>query len=357
MGIFVSDRKYRNLLRGNRHCFNQFFDEEASANNLLLYYLPLYSSVEIGDRYSKALIFCEEKGRYVEEVIPIPPVIYNRVSLKAKKNRKKIERLLDQGYHIFNAIPFKNGKWTMHQLLEKSKDIKEHLPQSLEATEENIISMMEQFEFLFIKPFFASIGKGIMYIEKQENESWIFHYRDENGKWQQEAFTTQLPSHLLTCISSRPFIVQERIQLATYQNRTFDTRVIVQKNETGCWGITGMLGKLAQHGDVITNVGQGGDFADIIVYLQGNPTFNPEEVYNKIKDLAINIANYLEAYTHHIADLGMDIGITKNGKPYFIECNFRSQYSGLEQEYTLIEVCRNIFANPIRYGNYLLSKS
>lgn len=355
MGIFISKKKYRNLLAGRSYHSNIFYEEAASSNNLRLYHISLHHIVMEGNIMTKAVFWNSEKKGYDEEIIPLPRVIYNRVSLKRKGVRDKVKQLLDKGYEIFNSIPFKNGKSKMNQLLEQNAKIAQHLPKTLEANESNIKLMMNQFDKLFIKPHYASIGKGIMFMEKEE-EKWVLHYRDNRQNWHKATFSSDLPSVLKKAISSRPFIVQERIPLATYNERTFDTRVIVQKNETGKWAITGMVGKLAQKGHMITNVGMGGDFDNIVTYLEKNPSFSPEVICQDIEELALNIAHDLEKYSYHIADLGMDIGVAENGKPYFIECNFRSQYSGMETNESLEDVCRNLYSNPIRYGSYLLNK-
>ncbi|MBM6618234.1 YheC/YheD family protein [Bacillus suaedaesalsae] len=356
MGIFISKRKYQHLLDGRSYSSNYFYEQGANDCNLSICYVTLNDLSLEKTENVKALLYDKDEEKYKEKLIPLPRVVYNRVSQKSQRIRDKLKQLINLGYYVFNALPFKNGKFIMNQLLEKNAEIASHLPKTLEATESNIKRMMNQFNKLFIKPFYSSIGKGIMYMEKVENGDWILHFRDDKQKWHQTKFTYTIPAHVLKAISQRPYVVQERIPLATYDGRSFDTRVIVQKNETGNWGITGMVGKLAQKGHVITNVGMGGDFSDIVTYLSMNPTFSPEEICKSIEDLALKIAHELEKYSYHIADLGMDIGIAEDGKPYFIECNFRSQYSGMEKDPSLEEVCKSLYANPIRYGSFLLRK-
>ncbi|MBM6618219.1 YheC/YheD family protein [Bacillus sp. RD4P76] len=242
----------------------------------------------------------------------------------------------------------------MHELLSKDSELCNHLPYTLEATMENIKIMMKQHDRLFIKPCYSNIGKGIMHMNKTETGEWVLHVRNERQTWIQINFLHELPEVLVNAITSRPYIVQERITLAKYKGRNFDTRVIVQKNESGEWAITGKVGKLAQMGNVITNVGLGGDFADIMTFLDLNPQFSSNIICEEIDKLSLKIAKYLENYCYHIADLGMDLGVAQNGMIYFIECNFRSQYSGMEKNTDLLAICENVYENPIRYRSFLL---
>ncbi|MFD1735476.1 YheC/YheD family protein [Bacillus salitolerans] len=355
LGIFISIKHYQKLVNGNRKCSHYFYEKEASLNNISLYYISLPDVKIEKPIKTKALLFDPEQNIYREEFIPLPRVIYNRVHLRRKKYRRMLKHMLDLGYEIYNSIPF-YGKHIVNQYLGKNEVFHPFLPKTLTATKENIHLMMKHFNQLFVKPSYSSLGRGIMFIGKDKNQSWTLHYQDHNKEWKQTAFSNSLPTTLLDAISKKPFIVQEKIPLATFNGRTFDTRVIVQRTASGEWAITGMVGKLAQSGHNITNVGSGGDFAPIQTYLEGNRNFSPDVVRKRISELALSVAHYLEQYCYHIADLGMDIGITDEGKPYFIECNFRSQYSGMETDSSLQDVCRNLYANPIRYGNYLLQQ-
>ncbi|KAA0546554.1 YheC/YheD family protein [Bacillus sp. BGMRC 2118] len=357
LAILVSDKKVRKLRNGKRAFSNETYEESANSLHLQLYYVSIRDVTVENRSEVRAISYNYENDEYVETKISLPKVIYNRVSLKSKKNRQKVRHLHKQGYIVYNSFPFKNGKWLMYEMLKNDPELAKHLPKTVEANEENIKLMMTKFSKLFIKPCHSSIGKGIMYMERIEMDTWLLHYRDQDQQWQETYFSTILPRILLEAISSRPFIVQETIPLATYEGRTFDTRVIVQRDQYGDWSITGMVGKLAQEGHSITNVGQGGDFADILTYLETNPHFTAQEICQNIEELALRIARYLEPYCYHIADLGMDIGIAVNGDLFFIECNFRSQYAGMEKNTLLLDVCKNIFSNPIRYGSFLLRQT
>ena len=73
----------------------------------------------------------------------------------------------------------------------------------------------------------------------------------------------------------------------------------------------------------VTNVAKGGTSHTLPVLLQDLPHLNPEDVSTNIRQFSIKIAKQLEKHIPDLADIGLDIGITNEGFPMFIECNAR----------------------------------
>jgi hypothetical protein len=65
------------------------------------------------------------------------------------------------------------------------------------------------------------------------------------------------------------------------------------------------------------------------------------------------IAKELEEHFPNLADMGLDIGITSDGFPMFIECNARDLRTGFRNA-DMHSAWKESYKTPIAYGKYLL---
>jgi len=314
-----------------------------------LYDLPLcfFQWRDISPDEDKVRALIKTETGYSIETISIPRVIINRTMTNRKSVQNKINRLSREGKYIFNSF-IRDDKYLIHNLLMKCPCILPHLPETLKATEETIRSMMEKHDKLFIKPSGGSLGKGIMTLEKINTTQWCLTYPMKK-RFQKAIFSTDLPDVLLKRIRKRVFLVQQSIPLAKYQGRPFDIRVHIQRDNKGKWAISGILLKVAPANHYLTNVGH------------GSKVTNPKKILHKetveaIASLAKKVASHLASEFTHLAEMGFDIGINKEGFPYFIESNFRPhrygfQALGMKKEWELT------YLRPFAYARYLLQQA
>jgi len=209
--------------------------------------------------------------------------------------------------------------------------------------------MIQHFPSLYIKPSNGSLGLGIIRIDKWKNR-WIIRFSDSMKIISHD----QLLSILTKLTKDRYYIIQQTVPLAKINGGAFDIRVTVQRNRIGEWQVTGMVAKAARRGKHVSNVARGGKVYRLEPTLK-KLNLNVTNTKQSIQRLAIYIAQHLNQYLPHLADIGLDIGIDKNGKPYFIEFNGRDlrysfQLGKLHKEWY------NTFKTPIAYGKYLLQK-
>ena len=133
---------------------------------------------------------------------------------------------------------------------------------------------------------------------------------------------------------------------------SFDTRVSVQKNGSGEWQVSGIVGKIAKKGSFLTNLAQGGTCYPLKELLKDLPHLDNQPVHKEIEQFAIKAVQQLESEIPNLADLGLDIGITNEGIPMFIECNGRDLRFTFRNA-MMLEEWKTTHATPIRYANYL----
>lgn len=303
-----------------------------------------------------SLAYLHHKNRFIKTRMETPRVIHNRAIYKAASALRKLEHLQKQGILIFN---FNNryGKDIIHNLLAEHPRLSQSLPASLSASRTNIERMMREYGDLLLKPASGSVGRGIMRL-RQHKTGWRLVHKNATTKsrWRTVRLGGRpvLPGWMMRRISETPYLVQERLPLLEIEGRPLDVRVTVQRGITGNWGITGMYAKISAPGHFLSNLAQGGSaFPAENILPRILPPGAAEHVLADCRDLALTTAHYLSVRLPLLADLGMDIGITADGRCFLIECNGRDQRYGFRKA-GMNEVWHDTYSNPMAFARHLL---
>ncbi len=288
------------------------------------------------------------RGRLVRKKVKIPRVIHNRV-LEGNPRTKQIIRKLGTIGRVYNGLVVRN-KWKVYRLLHSNPALRPHLPISRTYTWNGLMDLLNHYQVVYLKPVIGSVGQGVVRIERsgpaflwtsssiQQKPFLRSAFRQQVGKW----------------VGNRRFLIQQGIKLALYKGRTFDIRVSIQKNGKRLWSVSGMVAKLANRYNKLSNLAQGGSAEKLDTVLLS--LFSEAEV-RKIKlDIAkvgILIAKQLELTSPSLADIGIDMGIDLEGNPYLIEVNVRDQRYSFFKAGEL-GMFRKTYQTPLEYGKSLL---
>lgn len=118
-----------------------------------------------------------------------------------------------------------------------------------------------------------------------------------------------------------------------------------------------MFAKLAASKDAfITNVARGGSAMAVDrIFSSAFPHVAADKLQSRIHHLALTAAHQLSVELPHIADLGIDLGITAAGELYLIECNGRDQRYGFRKA-GMPEEWAQSYREPMAYARYLLDQ-
>ncbi|MEH7373458.1 YheC/YheD family protein [Neobacillus drentensis] len=352
IGIIISSQLYRELDRGKQPEILAFYEEGGNINNLIPVYLRLEELLP-GEPEITGYVM-NSNGVYLKNTIPKPLVIHNRGYHCSKDAKKQIKMLLAEGLIIFNEWN-QYGKYKTHKLLMECVDIRPHLPETVHFNLGNMVEMMGKHSELIIKPSNGTFGKRNMRATLLNDKECLLIY-PQNDLWLEEMLPAeQLPLKIKSLVTSGMYIIQERIQLAEYNNNPFDVRVTVQRNGFGEWQVTGMVGKVAKTGHFVTNVASGGASVVFEDILRNLPHLNERQVVADVERLSLRVAKHLGDQTPNFADIGLDVGITMDGFPMFIECNARDLRLAFRNA-LMFETWRETYITPICYGKYLLTK-
>lgn len=293
---------------------------------------------------------------------PFPNVVYNRIPNRKDEIHPVMQNCLKRLQNIphltlFNPEFF--NKQHIHRWLEQSKRIGSYLPQTnILQDPMSIKQLLKNWGQIYIKPTQGKAGSGIMKVVhihsphryhlyfKHRGQHKIVHTRTLQSVWK---IINQLTRH-------GTYLVQQGISLATLNNQPFDCRVLVQKNITGKWHITGIGVRVAGKNRITTHVPQGGQIA--LMEHAFKTAFDSDHfpiIQKNIKKLSLHIARTLEQHYEHLAEMSLDIGIDQHGQLWFFEANakpmkFDEPDIRLKSLENLIEYCQFVTFNHLYKG-------
>jgi glutathione synthase/RimK-type ligase-like ATP-grasp enzyme len=211
--------------------------------------------------------------------------------------------------------------------LMKDPILSRHFPETDWFQESSLRKMLRNHSTVYIKPDVGRKGNGVIRVKKLNG------YENEisDGKSTIKCASKKLFSELVEMLNpNKSYLVQQGIDLATYDKRPFDVRVVLQK-PLNTWRATLMCAKIAPSASsVVTNVAKGAKDLNLYKAIKGiDQSVNRWEVLRDLLDVSHQIAQKLDS-VFPLRILGLDLAIDKKGKVWFIEANTKPDNGGLE---------------------------
>ena len=268
--------------------------------------------------------FYFEDNLWKKKTLPLPHVIYNRIHSRKLENsqdfhlwKKQISQL---GIPIFNDRFL--SKWEVHELISVNNQINPHLPETYLYSKNHLEKMITIHPLVFLKPVNGSQGRNIIRITRTSNG---FSVDISN---QTEAIIsfdtlTKLLMFIDRQLANRPYIIQQGVELLTFENRSLDFRVLCHLNFKEIWKITSIVARVAADKQFVSNLSKGGDIIKPLAALSSS--FDQDtslKLLLQIKELAIDISTFINNRIDGIfGEFGIDIGLDRHEKIWLIEVN------------------------------------
>ncbi len=146
------------------------------------------------------------------------------------------------------------------------------------------------------------------------------------------------------------WVVQQGIALPTVNGRSFDLRVIAQKDGEGQWQLPLVLVRLAREGHVAANMSQGGEpfLPDGFLRQFGSQIPHLPDLVERVSQAAHRTLLALESRFGLLGEVGIDIGVDEQGSTWVFEANTKPLHPavpGMEED--------RLLRYPFAYGAYL----
>lgn len=222
----------------------------------------------------------------------------------------------------------RRNKWEKWLYMNSIDNLKQYQPFTKLYSKSAVLEFIFKFESAFIKPSGSLGGINVIKIYKNNGTLTAIHDCQEYSFESIEDFDKWLKP----IRKNKLFLIQQSIDLAAFEEKPADIRIIAQLNENKVWEITGWYAKVAKSGSVVTNTHSGGSMITIDNYLKhlGFEKNERMDIIQNMFDLSIKICEaYGTAYKN--TKYGLDLGFDKNGKTWLIEINTQPWISLLKR--------------------------
>lgn len=304
-----------------------------------------------------------ENGGWHHKLFPPPDVIYDRCFThdrrQQQRKRQALSRLSAQHPFVYLTRGL-TGKWQVYQALRKFPELESYLPETAryEGPEHLAVWLRQHGDEAFLKPEHGTHGKRTLHVKRSELHGGLkITGRDPRNGILHKQFSIYEEGldwiHRFT--SGRSFLIQPFLELNTAKKEPFDIRVLVQKNDTGAWEITGTAARVGVKNALTSNLHGGGTAHRALpVLIRELGMSGAKAALASIRELALRIPPALESHFGRLAELGIDFGIDRKvGRIWVLEVNSkpgRSSFFRIGDRRS----ARKSVENPILYARYLL---
>jgi hypothetical protein len=306
---------------------SNFIDIIATGRKMgaLVYVVPI-ENINWKLRTVQGYLFNPNGNKWIKKSLPLPHVLYNRIPNRTFEKKPHVKIALKQLSTMHNLTLYNPSFFNKQQLyaaLQRDPSILSYLPRTIPLkNKQTLYDMLTFYPFVYVKPFNGMAGQGIYRVQRKPSDEYLVQYQERKKTVNKLFHNREEMWKYLAPKVKRKYLVQQGIDLATFDNKLFDIRLLAQKNGCGEWDVTGMGIRLAGSGKITTHVPRGGSVQPPEAILSA--TFSnkkSEKLLVDIRNMALSIARSLEKEWPALGEVSMDIGIDKAGRIWFIEAN------------------------------------
>lgn len=276
------------------------------------------------------------KHGWKEMITPIPKLVFDRLNFVNKEQFRKVQGAVSymKRMHTKWLGIGLSGKWDVYQMLKDEPLLKKILPETvLYQGDQHLADYINRHHgSVFLKPHGGSKGRSVMHVTRTfsswhaEEGSTRIKIEGRDGRNEPFVREFQKPMDGLQwikrCIGGRKFVLQPYLSLHSSNDEPYDVRVLMQKNETGHWTITGMAARLGRPGAVTSNLHGGGHampLAPFLIEQFGEDT--AERLIKELTSYSSIIPAAIEQQHGRLVECGLDFGIDQQARIWLLEVN------------------------------------
>lgn len=318
------------VFRGNRQ---NFADLIATGEKLgFITYVITIKHLKLNRPRVLGYTYRPKRDSWIKSYFPRPDIVYNRIPLREDERLPSVQSKLNaiakrRDIHLFNRRFF--NKWSLFQWLSQSKSTRSFVPETRKLTSQPVLSsLLKRHSQIYLKPIRGKAGQGIMSVKVQPEKNLPYKLQIQEVKGSRTYRCSSLPRLWERVLKQsraigEPYIAQQGIALASYNDRPFDLRALVQKNNSGKWELTGIGARVAGNKSITTHVPRGGYIEDpekLLISVFGTEAARP--VMAKVKSTVLLIARQIEKSSkNRLGEMSMDLGVDASGDIWFFEAN------------------------------------
>ncbi|BBI32422.1 YheC/YheD family endospore coat-associated protein [Cohnella abietis] len=302
-----------------------------------------------------AMVYNSEEKRWGRRWVRFPNVIYDRCRIQRSQRFQRLLAFRKRYSHLlFLNRPLRN-KWTIYRTLSKVALFRPHLPITrLYQSADDVLALLKKFNTVYLKPINGTGGRGILRIDRGKDGALLLQGRNHSRSIVQPRRIAR--SNLASALGSwdmhgDKYIVQQGLNIRLPSGRIHDYRMLVQKNSSGEWEVTGCAGRVGPIRSITSNLHGGGEAASMNSlmrqWIRSDATLS--QIRENAEKFGLSIARHLEASYDALCELALDLAIDRSGHVWLIEVNPKPSREVFKKAGEH-EVYRRAIVRPIEYA-------
>lgn len=289
----------------------------------------------------KGKVWMEEQWNKIE--IDVPAII--DISPLCRKHKKKVAYLKEHAYLTDNMDHVLN-KVNLYELLREDEQLSTYAVPTIKIENyKDVLSFLRENDVAKMQALFKKSYDGETLV-KYENRLVQVEENDTQTSFELPEFEAWFKER----IGNKTFIAQQNVNLNGRDDKPFYCRFQLDKNEHNEWTTTDMAIWIGEKGDDYYTIQDRNNSADVETFLSN--AFGLDKattILGTLHDICFKVAKSVEQYRQHeLITIGIDYGITTDGKIYIIEANNSPALKS--------DIQNDVAEKRIGYYTYLMNK-
>ncbi|HET7577940.1 MAG TPA: YheC/YheD family protein [Bacillales bacterium] len=297
-----------------------------------------------------------DSGVWKPETFTIPDVLYDRCFYRTrqafKTNAPIVEWLKNRAPFLGFGLP---NKWKVYETLKNDPYLGHYTIETMKIDRvDTVLKELEKRKNVLLKPETGSQGKGIFIIKKHAGQFTV--QTDRQGKTVTKTFLQKahLKKWLNTQSARTTFLLQPFLALQNEHHQPFDIRIVVQKNSDGTWRERGRGIRVGKKDGLVSNLHNQGQLMNFTEWAKTLPYAKRTHLKNELVSIVERVPPLLEAAFGPLFELGLDIGVDRDGAIWILEANSKPGYRTLIESGGISQ--EQIAEAPLHYARHLLKE-
>jgi glutathione synthase/RimK-type ligase-like ATP-grasp enzyme len=325
----------------------------ASNKNITIH---LFSPADINPETEKVhgKTFDPDINDWKTDIFAIPDYIYDRCFYNSESKKRLlpiVKWLKSRPATTFLGYGLPN-KWEVYNSLQKYNTLIYYLHDTQIAdSAEQIIGELKKQGKLLIKPASGSQGRGViaLHFDKKGVSIKTQHKRQLIEKLLKSE--RDFLAWLKTLLHHQSYLIQPLLALTNKDKQPFDLRILLQRNNGGSWVESGRGVRIGQKRGIISNLNGGGVVQPYEDWLKTHNRKQQILIEDEISTLLEEIPKALEAEFDPLFEIGIDIGIDRDGALWILDINSKPGHQVVLKSHP--EKNERIYNAPLNYCLYL----
>lgn len=301
-----------------------------------------------GDYYNPNL------GEWERSDFSVPEILYDRCFYGEDSHSKQCMSIVnwlktrDDIQFLGYGLP---NKFELYDVLSNSSISPYLIKTEPFANAEEFLKNLYHDQAIILKPARGSQGQGIYYIEKTGGD--ILVKTDKKGTQVSHSFNKQekIISWLNRLTAQRKYLVQPYVNLSNESSQPFDIRILLQKDSKAAWREMGRGIRTGKNGGIISNLSAGGTNISFDEWISSYPAALKNYIYEELAEITNTLPAILEEKLPPLFELGIDIGVGKNGAIWILDVNSKPGRQTILN--TRPEMTDALYSAPLLYALHL----